>query len=95
MSDKKVTIEQRIAALEKRVEFLEKERPGRRMKPNVASTPGICGVDPSQDSKECPNASIYRHQQGCLGESCVQINREYYSTYRAKNKKISEAVVES
>jgi hypothetical protein len=86
MGDKNVTIEQRIAALEQRVAFLEKERPGRKMRPNLSSQVGVCGIDPEQDSKKCPNASIYRYQQGCQGDACVKINREYYTAYRAKKK---------
>lgn len=89
MSDNSITIEERIEALEQRVAFLEKERPGRRMKPNVTSQPGICGINPDCDSKTCEDASIYRYQQGCQGEKCVKINREYYADYRAKRKKAS------
>lgn len=81
-----VTTEERLDALEKRVAFLEKERPGRRMRPNMTSTPGVCGLDPDVDSAACANASIYRYQQGCLGEKCVKINREYYTEYREKQK---------
>lgn len=84
MSD--VTIEQRLEALEQRVASLEKERPGRRLKPNVTSQPGVCGINPDCDSKDCADASIYRYQQGCLGEKCVKINRDYYADYRAKRK---------
>jgi len=93
-----VTVEERIEALEQRVSFLEKERPGRRMKPNVTSQTGVCGVNPDCDSAKCTDASIYRYQQGCQGVSCVQINREYYADYRAKKKKetpvTAEAVVD-
>jgi hypothetical protein len=93
-----VSVEERFAALEARIDFLEKERPGRRMKPNITSKPGVCGINPEQDSKTCPDASIYRYQQGCQGAKCGQINRDYYAEYRAKKKKeaqpTSEAVVE-
>jgi hypothetical protein len=87
MSDSSITIEERIEALEQRIAFLEKERPGRRMRPNVTSQAGVCGINPDCDSKVCTDASIYRYQQGCQGERCVQINREYYSDYRAKKKR--------
>lgn len=86
MSDNTVTFEERLSALEQRVSFLEKERPGRRMRPNVTSQPGVCGINPDCDSKECADASIYRYQQGCQGERCVQINRDYYAQYRAKKR---------
>lgn len=86
LTDPSVSIEDRITALEKRVEFLEKERPGRRMKPNVVSQAGVCGIDPGQDSATCANASIYRYQQGCRGTACVTIHRDYYTEYRAKRR---------
>lgn len=87
MSDHNVTLEERIDALEQRVAFLEKERPGRRMRPNVTSQGGVCGINPDCDSKTCEDASIYRYQQGCQGDKCTQINREYYADYRAKKKR--------
>lgn len=83
---KNVTIEERLGALEQRVEFLEKERPGRRMRPNVTSKPGVCGLNPDGDSAACQDASIYRYQQGCLGDRCVKINRDYYTEYREKKR---------
>ena len=79
-----VHIEERLESLEKRIAFLEKERPGRKMRPNVTSQPGVCGLDPSCDSKECESASIYRYQQGCQGDTCVKINRDYYTNYKKK-----------
>lgn len=78
--------EDRISSLEQRVAFLEKERPGRKMKPNIVSEAGVCGINPGIDSATCPDASIYRYQQGCQGTSCVGINRDYYAAYRAKQK---------
>lgn len=89
MSDKTVTLEDRIAALEQRVSFLEKERPGRKMRPNLISQVGVCGLDPHNDPKTCEAASIYRYQQGCQGDKCVKINRDYYAAYRAKKKSSS------
>lgn len=86
MTDTPVSMEERVSALEQRVSFLEKERPGRRMRPNVTSQSGVCGIDPSCDSKTCPDASIYRYQQGCQGDRCTEINRAYYADYRAKKR---------
>jgi hypothetical protein len=80
-----VTLEERLDALEKRIAFLEKERPGRKMRPNITSQHGVCGLDPECDSKTCESASIYRYQQGCQGEKCVKINRDYYANYKKKN----------
>jgi hypothetical protein len=76
-------IETRIATLEARVEYLEKGRSGRKPKPILCSVEGVCGVDPTIDSSTCPNASLYRRQQGCQGVACVQKSSEYYSEYRA------------
>lgn len=86
MSNRPTNIEERLEALEKRVAFLEKERPGRKMRPNIVSQPGVCGLDPSCDSKSCESASIYRYQQGCQGDKCVKINRDYYANYKAKKR---------
>lgn len=81
-----VSLEERVAALEEQVAFLQKERPGRKMKPNLTSQPGVCGVNPEGDSTTCSDASIYRYQQGCRGVRCDQINRDYYAGYRAKRR---------
>lgn len=86
MESSEATLSERVSALEQRVDFLEKERPGRKMRPNVTSQAGVCGLSPGQDSSTCPSASIYRYQQGCLGERCVKINRDYYTEYREKRK---------
>lgn len=94
-----VSLEARVAALEEKVEFLSKSRPGRRFKPNVVTQEGVCGINPECDSTACTDATIYRYQQGCRGAACVKINREYYSQYRAARrqeaKPVSEAVVEN
>jgi hypothetical protein len=79
-------MDERMTALEKRIALLEKERPGRKMKPNIVSEPGVCGINPDTDSSSCADASIYRYQQGCQGTKCVQINRDYYAQYRARQK---------
>jgi hypothetical protein len=89
-----VTNEERLASLESRVDFLEKQRPGRRMKPNVTSKEGVCGLDPERDSATCPEASIYRYQKGCQGKRCVEINKAYYAAYREKQRKESPTEVD-
>jgi hypothetical protein len=85
----------KYTALEAQVEFLMKERPGRKMKPNVVSKQGVCGINPDCNSAECPDASIYRYQQGCQGELCVKINRDYYAEYRAKRKANAKPTAEA
>jgi hypothetical protein len=78
--------EDRIKMLELRVDFLESQRPGRKLTPIVASIPEICGVDPSCDSRSCDMASLYRYQRGCRGISCSQVYSSYYDTYRKTYK---------
>jgi hypothetical protein len=90
-----VSLEERIFALEQKVINLEKERPGRRKKPIAVSQAHVCGVNPGIDSAECPDSSIYRYQQGCRGDTCVQINRDYYSEYRAKKAKDKPVTAEA
>ena len=94
-TDTEASLLERVAALEKQVDFLSKERPGRKMKPNLKSSPGVCGLDPHRDSTTCPDASIYRYQQGCQGDKCVKINHDYYAEYRAKRKKENRPLVEA
>jgi hypothetical protein len=79
-----------ITALKRRVETLESERPGRKAKPMIIRDVGICGLDPDIDSADCPDASVYRYQQGCRGTGCVSANRQYYSDYRQKSKKVEK-----
>lgn len=90
--DRIVLLEQKVERLEQQVEFLEKKRPGRRLQPIVVTESGVCGLDPSCDSKTCKKSSIYRYQQGCLGDACVTANREYYAEYRARKKTPSSTV---
>lgn len=60
-----------VAALIERVTALEANRPGRKAKPLVAlRQDGVCAVSPGIDSTECPDASIFRYQQGCHGNRC-------------------------
>ena len=77
---------ERVEALEAEVEVLLKApRPGRKATPMVApDQPGVCGLDPDCDSSKCEKTSVYRYQQGCRGNNCVDIYREYYQNYRNK-----------
>lgn len=78
------TLEQRLLALEQRMAHLETQRPGRRPKPFlVIKQHGVCALDPGRDSSECPDASIYRYQMGCHGDSCRLKQHEAYE--RRKN----------
>lgn len=79
-------LETRLTAVEEKVGFLMKERPGRKYLPVVAKEKGVCGVDPSRDSKTCQDASLWRRNNGCLGDACVAESTKYYKNYREKNK---------
>jgi hypothetical protein len=72
----------RITSLEKRVEALEKSRSGRRGKPIVVTERGVCGIDPDRDSATCPDASLYRRNQGCMGTACRAKASKYYAERR-------------
>lgn len=68
-----------VTALEQRVEALEANRPGRKAKPLVAlRQDGICAVSPDIDSVTCPDASIFRYQQGCHGDKCKAKQHDAY-----------------
>lgn len=86
-------LETRVSTLEERFLTLESARPGRKKKPIIAKEQGVCGIDPSRDSATCPDANVYRHQQGCRGDACCAANTAYYVEYRAKNKKTPEVEV--
>jgi hypothetical protein len=75
--------EARIKRLEAQVENLSSTRPGRKRMPIVVSHQGVCGVDPKMDSAACPYASVYRRQQGCLGDACMRASSTYYREYRS------------
>jgi len=90
-----LSLEQRIAGLEAKVQLLERERPGRRVKPNVVKQAGVCGLDPARDSTQCDDASIYRYQQGCRGVCCDNINTKYYKDYRAANRLAQQVVIDA
>lgn len=83
-------VNDRISALEKRITVLESERPGRKPQPLLAIRQrGICGLDPSRDSATCPEASIYRYQNGCHGDACRAKQHNAYE--RRKTRKEAEA----
>ena len=80
-------LEQTVEDLKSRTELLEqRNRAGRKPKPLLSTDAGTCGIDPESDDKACPNASVYRYQQGCRGASCVDVNQTYYAQYREKRK---------
>lgn len=81
-------LELRVAAIEERLDSLEKGRSGRRAKPILVSHVGICGVEPKRDSASCPDASLYRRQKGCMGTACLQKSSEYYAGYRTTKVKV-------
>lgn len=83
MSD---TLEERVTNLEQAVAHLMRERPGRKPVPVLVSEYGVCGLDPSCNSSECTNASLYRRQKGCLGDACRTKSASYYQEYRAKER---------
>ena len=70
---------------------LESERPGRKAKPLIAlRQDGVCAVSPDINSAGCPDASIFRYQQGCHGTACKLKQHAAYERRRdAKaNKRI-------
>ena len=74
----------RIKALEQHVDTLLGGRPGRKKIPVTHSERGVCGIDPNIDSASCPHASVYRRQQGCMGDACMRASSEYYKEYRQR-----------
>lgn len=76
----------RLAALEKTLQDIKASKPGRKGRPLLTSEVGVCGLDPTRDSAQCQDSTIYRYQQGCRGTACVEINRNYYNDYRAKQR---------
>lgn len=75
--------ELRIKRLEAQIESLNTSRPGRKRMPILVSHSGVCGVEPNTDSGSCPYASVYRRQQGCLGDACMRASSDYYKDYRS------------
>jgi hypothetical protein len=78
-----VVTEAAFTQLEKRVEALEKTRSGRKGRPILISAEGVCGLDPDRDSVTCPDATLYRRNQGCMGTACMAKASKYYSDRRA------------
>lgn len=97
MSEDKITtrlmlLEAKNRALEARIATLEGKRPGRKAKPVVVSQEGVCGVDPTRNSKRCPDASLYRRHKGCKGDACVILADKYYDERREAAKAASVQV---
>lgn len=88
-TDRLDAIEARLDAVETEVELIKASRPGKKAKPLVKSEIGVCGLDPTRDSAQCEEATIYRYQKGCRGTRCVEINRQYYQEYREKQRATS------
>src|SRR4249919_2133601 len=81
---------QKVDALTKRVDALEASRPGRKAKPMLyLKQHGVCALDAERDSTTCPDASIFRYQQGCHGHACRAVQHASY--VRRKNKRASTA----
>jgi len=59
-----------------------------RDRPVKASAINICALDETRDSAECPDATVYRHQQGCRGVACVRRYTDYYSDYRKRQQEV-------
>jgi hypothetical protein len=87
-------VQERLVLLESKVASLEKARPGRKKVPILVKKDGVCGINPDRDSSTCPDAGVYRHQQGCKGTACAKINEDYYKKYRAENKTVKEVVTD-
>lgn len=92
MSDELVRLQTTIASLvtrldgfESRLESVEGGRSGRRKRPMLVSAPGTCGLDPQRDSTTCPDASMYRRNQGCKGEACRAVASEYHQQRQLRN----------
>jgi hypothetical protein len=80
-------VEKQSSRLNDAYEVIEHYKASRKGLPILVKEDKVCGVDPERDSTSCPDASLYRHQQGCRGTMCVVKSREYYSEYRASRKK--------
>jgi cell division septum initiation protein DivIVA len=74
-----------VLELSERVDALEHRR-STKATPVLVKEVGVCGLNPEINSGACPNATVYRHQQGCMGTACTEVNRKYYAEYRAKKR---------
>ena len=63
----------------------------RRTRVPLVSEVNVCGLHPEIDSAVCPNANVYRFQQGCMGTACVEKNRQYYADRRARKRAEQQA----
>lgn len=79
-------LQTRLSAVEEKVNFLLRGRPGRKYLPILVSEKHVCGVDPNRDSKKCKDASLWRRNQGCEGDACVAVSTKYYQDYREKKR---------
>jgi hypothetical protein len=86
--EREVDLHRRITALEQQVEQLQSNRPGRKRVPIVVSSRGVCGIDPDRNSERCPDATVYRRQQGCMGEACMKVSSEYYKKIRSERQDV-------
>lgn len=75
-----------IDAINIRIEALLNERRRKSVATVEVREANVCGLHPEIDSTVCPSANVYRFQQGCLGTSCVEKNRQYYADRRAKKR---------
>lgn len=78
-------LRQQVEEMSERIARLEGKSRREAKVPLVKET-GVCGLNPEIDSAVCPNATVYRHQQGCMGTACTEVNRRYYAEYRAKRR---------
>jgi hypothetical protein len=83
-----VAFEERITAqlarIDERLDKIEagRKKGGRPRYPIKVTAEHTCGLDPERDSSTCPDASLYRRRQGCLGDACVQKSADYYRGYK-------------
>ena len=86
-----MSITSRLAEVEKRLDALEKKSSKPR-RPLLVSAEGICGLDPERFSAICPDGSLYRRNQGCLGIACKETASKYYAKrYAAQRRTTARA----
>ena len=90
LREKQARLRDDVDALNVRITAME-ARKARKPKTLQVSEAGTCGLNPEINSAVCPNSSLYRFQQGCLGTACVEKNRQYYADRRAKKKSEQQA----
>ena len=83
-TDPLVQLQYDVTELKVRVRSLEAERPGRKPRPLIATKQfDVCALDPKRNSARCPDASIYRYQNGCHGAACRLMQHEAYERRKA------------